>query len=58
MMKCSPVDMRKTLLIVDEMKKSGIRFVPIPVLNDDDLNALTNLMYDKLNLIKDSVARD
>ncbi len=31
MEKCSPVEMRKNLMAVDELKRAGIDFVPIPV---------------------------
>jgi hypothetical protein len=30
MERCSPVEMRKNLVAVEEMKMSGIDFVPIP----------------------------
>ena len=33
MLKCSPVEMRKALIIVDELRKAGIEFVAVPVIN-------------------------
>lgn len=36
MERCSPVEMRKSLEVVESFKNAGIRFVAIPVLNDDD----------------------
>lgn len=34
--KASPVEMRKALEIVDQYRKAGIMFVPIPVLSKDE----------------------
>lgn len=33
--KQSPVDMRKSLVLVGALKRSGIEFVPVPVLDDE-----------------------
>ena len=35
MEKCSPVEMRKNLEAVEQLKKHGIDFVPIPVIDDE-----------------------
>lgn len=32
--KCSPIEMRKNLLLVDAFKQAGIDFVAVPVLSD------------------------
>ena len=32
--KCSPVDMRKALKMVDALRDAGIEFVAVPVLNE------------------------
>jgi len=40
--KCSPVEMRKNLCLVDEFVKAGIDFVAIPALSDSDKAALIN----------------
>ncbi|PMN68397.1 DUF1382 family protein [Enterovibrio norvegicus] len=33
--KQSPVEMRKSLVLVEELVRSGIEFVPVPVLDAD-----------------------
>lgn len=33
--RCSPVEMRKNLIIVEQFKKAGMDFVPIAVLNEN-----------------------
>ena len=40
MNKCSPVEMRKNLEIVDLYKKLGIDFVAVPVMNENQKNAM------------------
>lgn len=40
MEKCSPVEMRKNLIIVDELKKMGLDFVAIPARDQDHKNEL------------------
>ena len=35
MYKANPVDVRKTMLVVDSMEEAGMDFVPIPILNDE-----------------------
>lgn len=35
MERCSPVEMRKNLEVVEQFRKAGIDFVSIPVRNDD-----------------------
>ncbi len=46
--KCSPVEMRKALELVDVFKKTGIRFVPMPVFDDEDHAKTVAKMQDKL----------
>lgn len=48
MNKASPIDMRKMLDVVDVLKRAGIMFVPIPVLNDEDKAKYLELMNDQL----------
>lgn len=40
MNRCDPVEMRKNLLIVKELERAMIDFVPIPVKNASDKAAL------------------
>ncbi len=40
MKRCSPVEMRKNLLVVDQFKTFGIDFVAIPVRDRDHKNEL------------------
>ena len=53
MEKCGPVEMRQALEAVETFRKFGIRFVPMPVLNDDDHEKVLKDMQDKLSLIID-----
>lgn len=49
MMKCSPVEMRKSLELSEAMKKAMIRFVPIPVISDDDYLYLMGILNKRLD---------
>lgn len=49
MERCSPVEMRRALEIVDAMKTSGIKFVPIPVMNDRDQESLNKILMRRLD---------
>jgi len=40
MNKCSPVEMRKNMQVVEALFKAGIDFAAIPALNEDDKNSL------------------
>ena len=42
MNKCSAVEMRKNLILVEELKIIGLDFVPIPVIDDDHKKKLLN----------------
>jgi PHD/YefM family antitoxin component YafN of YafNO toxin-antitoxin module len=44
----TPVQMRKSLEIVDELKRARIRFVPIPVLNESEYQTMMIFLQDKL----------
>ena len=49
--KCSPVVMRKNLEVVDQFKKWGIDFVPIPVRSQAHKNMLIEMgdqIFDEL----------
>jgi hypothetical protein len=43
MVRCSPVDMRKNLEVVEQFKRYGIDFVAVPVRNGDHKNELIEL---------------
>ena len=49
MERATPQQMRAALEIVDNFRKYGIHFVPVPVLNDDDATALAALSYQRLS---------
>ncbi len=44
----TPVDTRKSLEIVDVLKKAGIGFIPIPVIDEDDRRALIVELQERL----------
>lgn len=46
--KCSPVEMRKNLEVVDQFKRHGIDFVAIPARDDDHKNELIAQRYEIL----------
>jgi sulfopyruvate decarboxylase TPP-binding subunit len=51
MNKCSPIEMRKNLEVVESLKNAGIDFVCIPVKNEshkDDLIAQGQSVFDEL----------
>ena len=48
--KCSPVEMRKALELVEVFKKTGIRFVPMPVFDNDDHARTVSTMQEKLSV--------
>lgn len=40
MKRASPVELRKSLEMANELASAGIRFVPVPVINDAGFNRL------------------
>ena len=48
MNKCSPVEMRKNLMVVDQYKNVGIDFVAVPVRDHDHKNELIALSNEVL----------
>ena len=42
MKKASPVELRQSLEMANALASSGIRFVPVPVVNDAEFNRLVN----------------
>lgn len=49
--RCSPVQMRKILVMVETMRRAGMEFVPVPVLNDQDRDKLMSIMAERLGAI-------
>ena len=52
MNRASPVDLRRALEIAHDLVKSGIDFVPVPVLNTDDKLILARDVQMRLNQIE------
>ncbi len=50
--RASVPEMREALLAVDALKQAGMRFVPIPVLNDQDRARLLAFMGQRLAAIE------
>ncbi|WP_156948384.1 DUF1382 family protein [Marinobacterium jannaschii] len=51
MERANPVHMRQALEVVDGLKKSGVQFVALPVLNDADHAALIAQLQERLEKI-------
>lgn len=51
MERCSPVEMRKNLEIVNQMKLAGIDFVAIPVCNSEEKTQYLEIMQNQLDKI-------
>jgi hypothetical protein len=49
--KCSPVQMRKALELVEVLKSAGMDFIPVPVLNDEDRARLIAITADRIERI-------
>jgi hypothetical protein len=45
-------EIRKSLEIVESLKQAGIRFVPIPVLDEEDFKKLISELLTKLDKIE------
>lgn len=56
--RADPVQMRKSLELVNELKKAGIRFFPIPVLSDDDFFELAKMSSKSLDQIIKQYEKD
>lgn len=50
--RASAPEMRESLLAVEALKQAGMRFVPIPVLNDEDRARLLAIMGQRLAAIE------
>ena len=48
MQRATPVQMRKSLEIVEAFKKAGLWFVPMPVFDEDDFNSHAAKITEKL----------
>lgn len=46
--KATPVELRRSLELVEAMKKAGIGFIPIPILNEKDRLELYSMLNDRL----------
>lgn len=55
MLRASPVELRKALVVTDSFKKAGIGFVPIPYTNEQEREELTNLLIQRMDAIDSSV---
>lgn len=53
MNKASPVEIRKCLEMANSLAHAGIRFVPVPVISDDEFNSLVSHSYGILDKIAD-----
>lgn len=51
MNRASPVDLRKRLEAANGLAHIGIRFVPIPVANEEEFQALSAVLSKKLELM-------
>ena len=58
MNRASPVGMRKALVLVDGLKKAGILFVPVPVLNEAHRIKLGNMVNEALQVILDEAEQE
>ena len=52
MERATPVQMRKSLEVVEVFKKAGLRFVPIPVIDEADFLAQTAELNKRLETIE------
>ncbi len=52
MLKASPVEIRKCLSMVEIFKKSGIAFVPIPIISKEDYEKLYQELTSRIELLE------
>ena len=58
MERCSPVEMRKNLKVVEQFKKYGIDFVAVPVRDQDHKNLLIHMGNEALEAIATKAEQD
>ena len=51
MERCSPVEMRKNLEVVEQFRKDGIDFVPVPVKDADHKKELLTQVFDTFDVL-------
>ena len=54
MNRATPVEMRQSLETADAFKQCGVRFVPMPVFDDEDHKKLIAEMYERLEKIEEA----
>jgi acetylornithine/succinyldiaminopimelate/putrescine aminotransferase len=47
--KATAPQIRESLVMANSLKQAGIRFVPIPVLNEEEFQAMIELLQKKLS---------
>ncbi len=55
MERAAPLEMRKALEVVQAFKEAGLRFVPVPVLDDNDYDKLSSDVLRRLEEIEGKV---
>lgn len=58
MEKASPVQIRQCLQLVEQLKQAGIRFVPIPVFDDEDYYDLMQKLNRRIDRVERAVNDD
>ncbi|GAG29169.1 unnamed protein product [marine sediment metagenome] len=58
MEKESPINLRKSLIIVENFKREGIGFIPIPVLSEEHRRELVILCGEKLEELAQIAEKD
>ena len=57
MEKATPIQMRAELALVEILKKEGMRFVPMPSLNDEDHKTMTDEAVYRIELIYSTLCK-
>jgi len=52
MKKATPEELKEMLDVIDSLVKSGIMFVPLPVLGETDLTALMKSLNERLEMLE------